>query len=96
MLYFYLCLTKKGIFVKIIIFLSNPYNIINCNINLFTERRINMSINDNLESVRATLYSLLSSKQDKLLDNEILSVSMELDELINDFMRDKYKTLCSN
>ncbi len=52
-----------------------------------------MNTNEAIEVVRDLLNSLLSSKKDKLLDDEVLRVSMELDKLISTFMYDKYKSI---
>lgn len=52
-----------------------------------------MNTNEAIEAVRDILNNLLSSKKDKLLDEEVLRVSMELDKLIITFMYDKYKSI---
>jgi len=52
-----------------------------------------MNTNEAIEVVRDLLNNLLSSKNDKLLDDEVLRVSMELDKLISTFMCDKYKSI---
>lgn len=52
-----------------------------------------MNTNEAIEAVRDLLNNLISNKKGKLLDDEVLRVSMELDKLINTFMYDKYNSI---
>ncbi|ERI89434.1 Spo0E like sporulation regulatory protein [Clostridiales bacterium oral taxon 876 str. F0540] len=57
------------------------------------EGSIFMNTNEAIEAVRDLLNNLISNKKGKLLDDEVLRVSMELDKLINTFMYDKYNSI---
>ncbi len=49
------------------------------------------TLKNDINNVRSTLHSLINKKQGDLLDKEIISVSQQLDTLLN-----KYNSILSN